>query len=323
MSFNLRQEAIKKHDNGCFPSIAVSNDGVVVEVCHRRSTHWMFCRVGKLKEAVIDWKESLSLSKPSKSYYGTGSYPQVSMNDKNTIVEVHGGAFKEKCYYRIGKVVPLEGVITWSPSRSFEKIMGHYPDVAINNHNYVVVVYQRDVLTKTICYRIGRISGMKSGEIVWVKRCTLKRKAENFSIDINNDNMVVLAYQTYNRKIYYLVGRLDFAKTEIMWGDPVYVFMGCFPNVSLNDHGHVVLVHQSVVTQNLFCSVGKIVWEINVGMVSWSQRKHKGSERYGEGQYPSVSINDEGRVVEAHMAEFPRNNQLHYYNGHIYLEHLD
>ena len=321
MKFNSRQDMIKKHDNGCFPSISINHDGVVVEVCHKSSTYWMLYRVGKLRNNIIDWNASRSLSKPSKAFYGTGSYPQISLNDSNMLVEVHGGAFKEKCYYRIGKVVPLEGVITWSPSRSFEKIMGHYPNIAINNSDFVVVVYQRDILTKTLCYRVGKISAMKTGEIAWVgKDNTLRKKAENFAIGMNNENMVVLTYQTYKRQIHYLVGRLNFVKGEILWGDPVRMFAGRFPNVSVNDNNHVILTHQRVMSQHLFSYVGKLIWERNVGMISWSKKREKKENRYGKGHYPSVSMNKKGEVVEAHMAEFPNKSNLHYYTGQIVLE---
>ena len=299
----------------------MNNDGVVVEVCHQMATYWMLYRVGKLQEGGIDWNVSPSLSKPSKTYYGSGTYPQISINDRNVIVEVHGGLFKEKCYYRVGKIIPEEGSITWFSSKSFERIVGHYPNVSINNHNYVVAVYQRDILTKTFCYRVGRISIMEEGEIVWVtKEHTVKWKAENVSVDINSDNMVVLAFQTRMYHIHCLVGRLDFVRGEILWGDPVHLHAGvCLPSISLNDNNHVILVHKNAINFSLFCDVGMVVWEKNVGMISWSQKKNKKTEKYGKGRCPSACINEHGRVVEAHEAALPHSGHLHYYTGQIVL----
>lgn len=322
ISFNARQERTK-YDSGRFPSIAINNGGIVVEVCHQMATHWMLYRIGKLQEGRIIWSGRHPCTKPFMTYYGSGSYPQISINDKNIIIEVHGGEFKEKCYYRVGRMTPEKGKIKFFSSKSFEKLVGHYPSVAINNNNYVVAVYQKDILTKTICYRIGIVSEMEEGAIVWVEtERSLKWKAENVSMDINNDNMIVLAFQTRNYHIHYIVGMLDFVKGEIMWSDPVHLHAGvCLPSVSLNDNKHVILVCKNAMNFSLLCDVGFIVWERNIGMISWSIRKSKKSvRRYGKGRYPSVCMNGLGQVVEAHEVALPHTGNLHYYAGQIVVQ---
>ena len=76
---------------------------------------------------------------------------------------------------------------------------------------------------------------MEGGEIILVnKEHTMKWKAENVSVDINSDNMVVLAFQTRIYHIHCLVGRLD--------------------------NNHVILVHKNAI-YSLFCDVGMVVWE--------------------------------------------------------------
>ncbi len=311
--FSLQVEK-QKRNYGCFPSIAVNNGGVVVEVCHKMYTRWMLYRVGHLKDRRVNWNISFT-PKASKTFYGTGSYPRVAINDRNTVVEVHGGDFREKCYYRIGKVAPEKGSITWFASKSFEKVMGHYPCVALTRTNHVIVVYQRDIFTKALCYRVG---SLHSGIISWESVYNLNIRADNFSMAVNSHNTVILTYQTFNLRIRYTVGQLDTSKGTIQFGKTVGMFAGTFPNVSLNDNDYVVLVHKSYLTPSLFSSVGKVTWNGSTGTIAWSQTKNKGAEKYGSGQYPSISMNDEGDMVETHMAVFP-NIYLSYNTGQVIL----
>ena len=119
MKFNKRQGRDKrsKTDKGCFPSITLNNNGVVVEVNHQQGTNWMFCRVGHVRSWEIKWGHPAATpaTPPKKVFYGSGANPQVSLNDNNTLVEVHKG---KSVYRRRALVVRIELAVTMPMSCS-------------------------------------------------------------------------------------------------------------------------------------------------------------------------------------------------------------
>lgn len=290
----------------------------MVEVCHQMATNWMLYRVGEVKDRLVLWAPPLSESKPKKAHFGSGAYPKISINDRNMIVEVHRGQYLEKSFYRVGIIYPELRKIEWFTSTFFA--MGHYPDVAINNFNVVVAIVRRDVFSKLLHYRVGKISEMKEGEIVWVGTRHKLNMAENFSLDINNDNTVVLAYQTLLHHVHYKVGKIDFFSGEILWGEPIHVYKGGItPCISINDNNHVVLTLQSIMGRKLICNVGVAHWERSFGWISWPDKKSELNQKYEKGWFPSVGVNNCGQVVEAHEPRFavaPRGH-LHYYVGKL------
>ena len=91
-------------------------------------------------------------------------YPKVALTNDNTVVEVHKGQFLEKCFYRIGKVNIESKEISWSKSKFFNS-----PDVAVSEDSTVVAVFQDNMLTKQLNYRVGRIND-STDAITWIGR---------------------------------------------------------------------------------------------------------------------------------------------------------
>ena len=87
----LKKNTHKQTNKGCYPSIALNNSGLVVELSHKTSTNLMFYRVGRLKDDVIVWGVPSSAKPPKKKYFCSGAYPRVALNDDDTVVEVHKG----------------------------------------------------------------------------------------------------------------------------------------------------------------------------------------------------------------------------------------
>jgi hypothetical protein len=96
-------------DTGYDPSVALTNDEVVVEVHgSRRSTSgYLYYHVGKLNGGDISFpKNAIRVGKDQ------GSDPSIALNQKNHIVEVHVGA-SSKLYYRVGLLQPDKFEVDW------------------------------------------------------------------------------------------------------------------------------------------------------------------------------------------------------------------
>lgn len=326
MNFGKRLQRDKRSrtDKGCYPSITLNNNGTIVEVNHQTGTNLMFYRVGQKKGNTLEWASPSSTQTPKKHYYGSGAYPRVSLNDKDLLVEVHKGQFMDRCFYRIGKVNYSTRKINWGASTYFNA--GLRPDVAINNANTAVVAYQDNVFMKQLYYRVGQVS--KAGnEICWVSKqrqkiCLGKHRdntrAESHSLDINENGLVVLAYQTpLNNHIHYRVGIVNLLVGSIEWTKTVHKCIGFTPSISINNNDQVLQIHQSLTQRHLVSNVGVARWSDTFRGIDWSSKNAVGVH-YGKGIYPSVALNERGEVVEVHEPRVaPNRNRLHYYVGNL------
>ena len=272
----------------------------------------MFYRVGTVTDGAIQWGHSTAASPPTKSFYGSGAYPQVSLNDMNIVVEVHKGQYLDRCFSRIGKVDASTKTIYWFSSKYFN--VGLSPVVALNNKSTVLAIFQDNTFTKHLNYRIGQISDKM--EIAWSKN---KEKVQSsgsaLSVDLNNENLVVLAYQTaINNHVHYKVGKI--IDSSVTWTNIVHRSIGFTPSITINDHNHVVLVHQSLTRRHLISNIGLAKWDKTFQGIMWSESREEHNKHYGKGIYPSASLNNSGQIVEVHEPRIaPTRNRLYYYVG--------
>lgn len=297
----------------------------MVEVNHQMGTNFKFYRVGQAMEGGIKWWTPSPEGPPRKKYYGSGAYPRVSLNDDNTVVEVHKGQYLDRCFYRVGKVDFTKRKISWGSSMYFS--IGLYPDVAVNNKNTIVAIFLDNLFTKHLNYRVGQISRVKK-EIIWTKgkqrvRAIGEEKigaiGERFSFDINDNGLVVLSHQNpFNYHIHYKVGMINDYSGVIDWRMSVHKCMGFTPSISINDCDQVLHVHQSMIRRHLVSNVGVARWNENFQGVDWSTEEGGVEYHYGKGLYPSVAWNASGQVVEVHEPRVaPTRNRLHYYVGKL------
>ena len=276
----------------------------------------MFYRVGQIKNDVIVWGDR---SPPRKKYYCSGAYPRVTLNDGHTVVEVHKGEFLDRCCCRVGRIDLTRMKIVWGASTHLN--VGLYPDVAVNNSNTVVAFFRENLFTNNLHYRVIQLS-QSTREITWIAKKKLRVPgvlAEVFSININDNGLIVLSYQVpITNHIHYLVGRLSMPSGVINWSKITCKSIGFTPSVSINNNNQVVLIHQSLALRHLVSNVGVARWEDDFRGIEWSSLKESSNQHYAKGIYPSVAINDKGRVMEAHE---PRTsvtkNRLYYYLGNI------
>ena len=308
-------------DKGCHPSIAINNRGSIVEVNHQPGTNLLFYRVGVWQEkGTIQWGSLADAElerTPKKHYYGTGTHPQVAINDDNMIMEVHKGQCSDRCLYRIGRADMDRRKISWGNSTHFN--VGLNPDVGINNDNTAVVVFMDNIFTKHLNYRVGQISRV-GGKVAWTtgkKKVGVKAEICAYSIDINDGGMAVLSYQTpLNNHIHYQVGVVNIAEGVVEWTQNVHRSSGFTPTVSINDNNQVLQIHQSLTKRHLVSNVGVACWNDVFQGVYWSSEEDGLNRHYGKGLYPSVAANSDGHVVEVHEPRLAANrNRLHYYTG--------
>ena len=284
---------------GCHPSIAINNRNSIVEVSHQPSTNLLFYRMGVWQEkGTIQWG-SVADAKlertPKKHYYGTGTYPQVAINDDNTIMEVHKEQCSDRCLYRIGRSDMDNRRISWGNSTHFN--VGLNPDVGINNNNTAVVVFMDNIFTKHLNYRVGQISRVED-KVTWTTgKKKVGVKAETYSIDINDEGMVVLSYQTpLNNHIHYQVGVINIAGGVVEWTQNVHRSSGLTPTVSINNNNQVFQIHQSFTKHHLVSNVGVACWNDTFKGVYWSPEVNR---NYGKGFHPLVTSECGGGIVVA------------------------
>jgi hypothetical protein len=86
------------YDNGVQPSVAITNDELVVEVHTSQNFNTLYYHVGKVKgDNTIDWGKS--------HYYNDGVHPSVAITNDRLVVEVHQSQSHNTLWYRgTGKV---------------------------------------------------------------------------------------------------------------------------------------------------------------------------------------------------------------------------
>jgi hypothetical protein len=63
--------------------------------------------------------------------YDTGTFPSVSMNSSDVVIEVHQSEKESRLYYHVGKLGRSNGVVTWGRSQDLStKTEARFPSVA-------------------------------------------------------------------------------------------------------------------------------------------------------------------------------------------------
>ena len=92
---------------GTTPSIAINNEGIVVEV-HAKvkdSGSTLYYRASKLQKATNgDGKITLSIDWDKEYHYDSGIQPRVALNNKGYVVLTHQAQSTREVWYRVGKV---------------------------------------------------------------------------------------------------------------------------------------------------------------------------------------------------------------------------
>jgi hypothetical protein len=143
-----------EYDDGVQPSVAITNDGLVVEVHKSQARDRLFYRVGRVNGDTIDWGK---YEGNKSDDYDDGVQPSVAITNDGLVVEVHKSQTYDTLFYRVGRV--NDDKIDWGKyegNKSHKYDDGVQPSVAITNDGLVVEVHKSQS-HDTLWYQVGRV----------------------------------------------------------------------------------------------------------------------------------------------------------------------
>ncbi len=246
----------------------------------------------------IDWGKDIEYTK--------GHYPSVALihthiegeaEQKYYVVETHQSQVYKDCYYRIGEV-NKDRTIEFGPD--IKLCRGVNPKVCAQDDGTVIIISEMPYSYGNILqYSIGQVN-VTAKTVEWHEKCKELEQLSGFcpSVSMSKDNVVVAC--VCSSELKFIVGNLKRGGQEIAWGAAVnreVPSVGTNPSISVNSHGHVVEVHESGYARRLFYSIGecrgekrKIVWNNDFC-----------DREYTLGRSPSISLADDGYVIENHL----------------------
>ena len=279
-------------DTGDRPSIAVFDDGCVVDIHNGGGNNNLYYRIGNINSNLVNWIGRHGTK------YDTGDRPCVTtLNDKR-IVEIHHGG-DNNLYYRIGQI--KANIISWVGDNGVQYDKGDSPCVATINDNTIIEVHNGG---NNLYYRIGQIT---NNAINWIgKKGNKFTSGKNPSVTVLNGKTVVVLHDNKN-KLYYSVG--TFENNQVIWNSKqldVEYGTGKHPAiVSVGDSS--LLQINSGNNNKLYYLVGKIMDE----KITWIGTK---GIQFDTGDQPALAVMPDGKTVEMHGGG---NNNLYYHLGKL------
>ena len=257
-----------KYDTGYTPSVAMNDNGVVVEVHMEGGLRY---RVGNQGQGnTIIWGDTVR--------YDSGVFPCVAINNLGYVVEVHmASTASSRLYCHVGKIDTERNLIQWGSSFKYDK--GSIPKVAINDAGKVVTVHQTsNVFTNALYYHTGTIDEDKFK----VKFNKAKKYDSGLlpSVALGKDGQVIEVHESqgFRSALWYHTGTLDGKK--ILFAPSEHYDSGEAPSVAINNKGQVVEVHKSQGYNTLYYHQGKL---------DGTTLKLEESVYYGDGRNPSAA----------------------------------
>ncbi|MEI5907693.1 carbohydrate binding domain-containing protein [Bacillus spongiae] len=303
-----------QYDDGVSPTVAVNNDGTVVEIHKHQNNGGLYFNIGKVNDdGTITWDKG----KDSGTYFDTGDRPSVTLTADGTVVEVHEApTSSSKLFYNIGKVNHDTGNIDWNKGKDSGTFYddGYSPSVSINADGIITEVH---LSSKFESNKLMNNMGVLTGDtIYWYSVNSQEQKAPSYdtgnnpSVAINNHNQTVEIHQgtdgtTRNNTLYTSVATV---KAKEMVGFALYdgtsngkeFDEGDRPSLAMTDSGTVLEVHYDLRFGDSGSSVYFNGGTLNSdGKINWWKGTDSGT-RYGYGSFPSVAMSEDGTIVEVH-----------------------
>ncbi len=206
--------------DGSAPGVSMNTDGVLIEVHQNPNTQGglvtdVYYRIGKL-DLGAGIGQKVVWSSPVYSYDG-GIAPQVAINDRYQVVEVHetNNIFNHKLYYHTGFIHQTgdKYYILWTSGGAgfvgTEYDSGRSPHIALDNDGNVVEVHQA-AASNNLHYRRGRLTNSR---IAWVPGGWQWSNGDfvNISADGSRAVAVFLGCSWHESEIQHRQGELSLA----------------------------------------------------------------------------------------------------------------
>jgi hypothetical protein len=232
-----------QYDDGWMPAIAANASGLLLEVHRSQSNGALWYHVGQVNGTTVTWGYSQRTG-------ANGNLPTVAMDSNGTVVMVHTGFDNENFYYQVGKLDPKLGVnqsITWLTDFGYwDRGIGG-SSIAMNDNGVIVGVHQSHSGSKTLYYRVGRLTNPSGGDyrIQWLSGDYGIRYASGSSpnIALNNNNQLVEIHNVSPDLLESISGGVS--NGTIVWGSSYR-----FPNaqhfassITLTQSGSLIAVY--------------------------------------------------------------------------------
>jgi Lipase (class 3) len=236
--------------SGTTPSVAINENGVLIEVHKGANGDELHYRVGRLGAGYkVDWEDS------SHEYDTSGQNPRVAIRG-DKIVEVHKGKNSDELYYHVGVLSSDGSKVDWSDSDNYDS-SGSNPSVAITADLRVLEVH-KGANSDKLYYRAGKINNNKT--ITWDESSHEYDSSGNpptVAVDIYGK--VLEVHEGANTApLHYRPGTMGNGFT-VDWASSSqeYDTSGTKPVVAINDKGQVVEVHKGANSDKLYYHAGK------------------------------------------------------------------
>ena len=181
------------YDSGMRPVVALNNKGQVLEM-HMTSTFGSYStlyRVGTLQEdSTVTWPDSVR--------YRNGKRPQVALNDKGTVVEVHEQAPPSSAIIcAVGQIQSSDPTtVEWG--LMFILGRGSNPQIAINNDDQVVEVHEKGFRE---VFSSGGVVYQQAKAITGISEYEIDKLCDGISpaVAMNDDGKLVFVCETSNQ----------------------------------------------------------------------------------------------------------------------------
>jgi GH18 family chitinase len=325
------QKALK-YETGKYPSVAINDLDMVVEVHEGADNDDLCYRVGEVDKETnrVDWKST----QPDR--YTTGHKPSVAINNSKLVVAAHQGMHGQDLAFRIGAIVTKPDKtldIVWkkedSHGNNYER--GSRPSVAINNNGLVVEVHA-GLDKDQLCCIIGKVSKDKA-IIEWEEREGKKGqnlyeeykdkdtkapldKVKNLSVAVNDSNLVAIVYSvihiTGKDYLYICFGEIKANHLNLMpYEESTSKFFDAYTesaritqnlSIAINNRNQIVEVHEGTDNQDLCYQFGKFYVNSSASdkrvKVTWEP-----SNLYAQGKAPKIACNTHVAVEVHHSGD--------------------
>jgi hypothetical protein len=255
-----------------------------------------------------------------------GYESSVAIHPSGLIIEVHSSGASRITYtglfYRIGKLDPVKGKVTWGDSHRWVAAgtAGSWPAVAITQEGYAILTYS-NAFSKSdgiLKYYVGTLNLQGGTDQLINFKVNNVQYDTGFhnSIAVNYNGTIAEAHESNGGKgIFYRLGHLNAPGSgdfSIVWDSGVKgqpYDNGIDPHIAINDNDDVVEVHQAAADDyKLHYTRGRIAGNQITNFTT--------HPRYSDfGSRPSVVLMNDGYVIEMHGANYnSRDGLWEYFN---------